>query len=133
MGIFGAIVGWFKVSPSPVSTEETVCACGGQCTCGDSSQQELVAMAPVTEEEPRVYTQEEITGVVNTVVEEAEKIAEAVVEERETLSEEVIAAADAAAAAMLEQAKAHTPTTVSDTGNQPKAKRTVSKKARKKK
>ena len=81
------------------------------------------------------YTQEEITAVVNTVVEEAEKIAEVVVEEKEILSKEVIAIADAAAAEMLEKAKTSMPTTVSTTDNQPKAtrKRKVSKKARKKK
>ena len=135
MSIFSAISEWFKDSPPPVAEEEMGCACGNQCTCGNSSQQEPVAISPVTEEDTQVETQEEITVGVNTVVEEIEKIAEVVVEEKETLSDEVIAAADAAAAVMLEQALTRTtdPTSVTDSQPKPKRKRKVSKKARKKK
>jgi len=129
MGIFNTIAGWFKGSNYSVSDKEVT------DVYGEPLQQEPIATAPVTEENTRIYTQEEITAVVNTVVEEAEKIAEVVVEEKEILSKEVIAIADAAAAEMLEKAKTSMPTTVSTTGNQPKAtrKRKVSKKARKKK
>ena len=139
MGIFSAIVGWFKVSPSPVPKEETECACGGQgaCGCGDVSQQE--SMSVVSDivikdlDEARSLNLEEA----ETVIEEAEKIVKTVTEEKETLSEEVIAAADKAAADMLEKAKTQTTTTLTDsgeTGSKPNAKRKrkVSKKARKK-
>jgi len=152
MSLFSAISKWFNPGKTqeildvidPV--KESTCACGGQCTCGDSSQREPVATASVTGEDSRVMTdilkevQEEVTAVVDVVVEEAEKVAEVVVDEVEEvteLTEEVIAAADEAAAKMLEDAKTSTPTTENSTvvASKPqiKRKRKPSRKSRKKK
>ena len=116
MSIFSAIGKWFKGTTQEVidvvdPVEMSACACGGQCTCGDSSQQETVSFATVTGEDSRVVEdvvtdiQEEIAAVVETVVEEAEKVAEVVsdvTEETTELTEEIIAAADKADYEMIE-------------------------------
>jgi hypothetical protein len=108
MSIFSAMAGWFKGDPYSVPDEEAICACGGKCACEDSLQQESIVTTSVTEDNIRVYTQEEISSVVDTVVEEAEKIAEAAIEETKDVSgltEEVIAAADKAAFDMLQEVR----------------------------
>ena len=164
MSIFSAIGKWFKGTTQEVidvvdpveesvcacggqctcgdssQVEMSACACGGQCTCGDSSQQETVSFATVTGEDSRAIqdvlkdTQEEIAAVADVVIEEAEKVAE-VVEEQKTLSAETIAAADKVAADLIEEVTTRVESSAVVTDTKPKAtrKRKPSRKARKKK